>query len=191
MIKKLTSTAIDPHFESIQFIRSAGSWEASGQRFVLGTISRGRPYLTIINVNKGKIEKEIPFPELGEILNPSWSPSGKEIAFSALAGGVSDLYIYNLEDNTLKKMTDDAYGDLHPVWSPDGTRIAFVTERFSANLNWLDSGHYELALLDVRSGKSPEPWLFHPEKMSIRSGQPTGKVYFSYLITRERLICSG
>jgi len=50
-------------------------------------------------------------------------------------------------------MTNDSYGDLHPVWSPDGTKIAFVTERFSANLNWLDSGHYELALLDVASGE--------------------------------------
>ncbi|MDD8019691.1 MAG: peptidase S9 [Acidobacteriota bacterium] len=153
VIKKLTSTAIDPHFESIQFIRSAGSWEAGSQRFVLGTISHGKPYLTIININKGKVEKEIPFPELGEILNPSWSPDSREITFSALAGGVSDIYIYNLEDNTLKKMTNDSFGDIHPVWSPDGTKIAFVSERFSANINWLDYGHYELALLDVATGE--------------------------------------
>jgi len=151
--KKLTSTAIDPHFESIQFIRSAGSWDSKSERFVLGTVTKGKPYLTVLNAIKGKIEKEIPFPELGEILNPAWSPDGREIAFSALVGGVTDLFIYNLEDNTLKQMTRDSFADLHPVWSPEGKKIAFVTERFSANLKWLDSGHYELALLDVDSGE--------------------------------------
>lgn len=151
--KKLTSTAVDPHFESIQFIRSAGSWDPNSERFVLGTVAKGKPYLTILNALKGKIEKEIPFPELGEILNPAWSPNGKEIAFSALVGGVTDLFIYNLEDNTLKQITRDSFADLHPVWSPDGRKIAFVTERFSANLKWLDSGHYELALLDIESGE--------------------------------------
>jgi len=183
VIKKLTSTAIDPHFESIQFIKSAGSWEGNGQRFVLGTISRGRPNLTIINVNKGKVEREIPFPELGEILNPSWSPSGQEIAFSALAGGISDIYIYNLEDDTLKKMTDDAYGDLHPVWSPDGTKIAFVTERFSANLNWLDSGHYELAVLNVSSGEVTRALAFPAGKNINPQWSADGQSLFSSLIT--------
>jgi len=153
IIKKLTSTALDPHFESIQFIKSAGSWSPDGKKFVLGTISRGKAYLSIINVEKEKIEKEIPFPELGEIINPSWSPDGRSIAFSAIVGGVTDIFIYDLENNTLKQMTRDSYGDLHPVWSPDGREIAFVTERFSANLKWMDPGHYDLALLDVQSGE--------------------------------------
>lgn len=153
VIKKLTSTAIDPHFESIQFIRSAGSWSPDGQRFVLGTIARGKAHLSVINVEKEKIEKEIPFPELGEIINPSWSPDGKYLAFSAMLGGVTDIFIYDLENNTLKQMTRDSYADLHPVWSPDGRKIAFVTERFSANLKWMDPGHYELALLDVETGE--------------------------------------
>jgi Tol biopolymer transport system component len=153
IIKKLTSTALDPHFESIQFIKSAGSWSPDGKKFVLGTIARGRAHLSIINVEKEKIEKEIPFPELGEIINPSWSPDGKYIAFSAMVGGVTDIFIYDLENNTLKQMTRDSYGDIHPVWSPDGKKIAFVTERFSANLKWMDPGHYELALLDVETGE--------------------------------------
>jgi len=153
ILRKLTSTAIDPHFESIQFVRSSGSWDSKSQRIVLGTVSKGRPNLTIINALSGKIEEEIPFPELGEILNPSWSPDGKEIVFSALVGGATDIFIYNLEDNTLKQITRDSFGDLHPVWSPDGKKIAFVTERFSANLKWLESGSYDLALLEVDTGE--------------------------------------
>jgi len=151
--RKLISTALDPHFESIQFIRSAGSWNLKGDKFVFGVIVKGRPELTIIDMKRDRVVKEIPFGELGEILSPCWSPDDRYIAFSALVGGVTDLFIYDLEHNVLKQMTRDAYGDLQPVWSPDGKKIAFVTERFSANLDWADPGHYELALLDVESGQ--------------------------------------
>ncbi|MGZ4886920.1 MAG: peptidase S9, partial [Candidatus Aminicenantales bacterium] len=151
--RKLISTALDPHFESIQFIRSAGSWDAKGERFVFGGVTKGRPELTILDMKKDKVVKEIPFNELGEILSPCWSPDGEYIAFSALAGGVTDIFIYDLAHNVLKQMTRDVYGDLQPAWSPDGKKIAFVTERFSTNLEWVDIGHYELALLDVESGQ--------------------------------------
>jgi hypothetical protein len=151
--RKLISTALDPHFESIQFVRSAGSWDAKGDKFVFGGVTKGRPVLTILDMKKDRVEKEIPFPELGEILSPCWSPDNRYIAFSALAGGVSDIFIYDLANNVLKQMTRDVYGDLQPVWSPDGKKIAFVTERFTTNLEWVDIGHYELALLDVESGQ--------------------------------------
>ena len=41
--RKIISTAVDPHFESIQFIKSAGSWDADGEKFVFGGVSKGRP----------------------------------------------------------------------------------------------------------------------------------------------------
>jgi hypothetical protein len=151
--RKIISTAVDPHFESIQFIKSAGSWDFRGERFVFGGVAKGRPVLTIIDMKKDKIEREIPFGELAEILSPAWSPDGRYITFTALTGGVSDLFIYDLKENVLKQMTRDVFADLQPVWSPDGKTIAFVTERFSTNLDWVDIGHYELALLDVESGR--------------------------------------
>ncbi|MGZ5454582.1 MAG: peptidase S9, partial [Candidatus Aminicenantales bacterium] len=151
--RKIISTAVDPHFESIQFITSAGAWDASGEKFVFGGVAKGRPVLTILDMKKDKIEREIPFGELSEILSPGFSPDGRYITFSGLAGGVSDLFIYDLKDKILKQMTRDSYADLQPVWSPDGKTIAFVTERFSTNLEWVDIGHYELALLDVESGR--------------------------------------
>jgi Tol biopolymer transport system component len=151
--RKIISTAVDAHFESIQFIKSAGSWDAKGEKFVFGGVAKGRPVLTILDMKKDRIEREIPFGELAEILSPAWSPDGRYVTFTALTGGVSDIFIYDLKDNVLKQMTRDVFGDLQPVWSPDGKTIAFVTERFSTNLDWVDIGNYELALLDVETGR--------------------------------------
>ncbi len=151
--RKIVSTAVDPHFESIQFIRSAGAWDARGEKFVFGGVTKGRPLLIVLDMVRNRTEREIPFGELAEILSPAWSPDGGSIVFTGIAGGVSDLFIYDLEGGILKQMTRDVFADLQPVWSPDGRTIAFVTERFSANLDWLDVGGYELALLDVASGQ--------------------------------------
>ncbi|HEY4644447.1 MAG TPA: peptidase S9, partial [Bacteroidota bacterium] len=147
---------LDPHLQSIEFINSAGSWDPTGRRFVFSAVKQGRPLLTLLDVETGKVEREVPFPELGEILNPAWSPDGHAIAFSALAGGVTDLFVYDLEKNTLDRLTNDAYADLQPAWSPNGGKIAFATDRFTTDLSKLQTGNYRLAVLDMATG-SIEP----------------------------------
>lgn len=149
--KRLTKTAVNPHFESLQFIKSSGSWDIPGDRFVFGAVSRGDPILSVFDIKKNEVIKEVKFPGLGEILNPNWAPDGKNIVFSALEGGITNLFLYNLEEDNLKKLTDDPYADLYPVWSPDGSKIAFVTDRFSTSLTELNLGNYELALYEVNS----------------------------------------
>jgi len=151
--RRITRTAVDPHFESIQFIKSAGSWDIEGKRFVFGAISKGQPMLSILDLEKNRSLGEFVFEDLGEILNPTWSPDGRFIAFSALAEGMSDLYIYDLEEDRLRKMTSDLFADLQPAWSPDGSLIAFVTDRFSTDLSILSVGNYELAVLDPVTGR--------------------------------------
>jgi dipeptidyl aminopeptidase/acylaminoacyl peptidase len=125
--KKLTKTAVDSHFQSIQFINSAGSWDMAGKRFVFGAVSEGKPVLAFLDDEGGKASDEIRFPTLGEILNPTWSPDGKRIAFSGLTGGYTDIYIYDLETKALRNMTQDPFGDIHPAWSPDGRWIRHGT----------------------------------------------------------------
>jgi hypothetical protein len=150
--RPLVKTALDPHFSSLQFNSSDGSWRPDGHQFIFGAVSAGRPELVIYDIEGGRIGREIPFPTLGEILTPSWSPDGRRVAFSATTGGVCDLFIYDLEAGSLKRMTNDPFADLQPVWSPDGRSIAFVTERFGGDLLLLSPGNYRLALLDVTSG---------------------------------------
>jgi hypothetical protein len=102
------------------------------------------------------VEREIPFPTVGEIFNPTWAPDGAAIAFSAQVGGVTDLFIYHFDGGRLQRLTDDAYADLEPAWSPDGRRIAFVTDRFGTSLAQLDYGSYRLGLIDAMSGEISE-----------------------------------
>jgi Tol biopolymer transport system component len=59
---------------------------------------------------------------------PTWSPSGKQIAFESTRGSDSGLYAIFLisRDGTgLTQVTDRSLNADHPVWSPDGRHLAF------------------------------------------------------------------
>jgi Tol biopolymer transport system component len=152
--RRITKTAVDTQFQSIQFIYSAGSWNLAGDRFAFGAVEAAKPVLAFLDADGKKLDEDIAFDSVDEILNPTWSPDGKRIAFSALSGGFSDLYIYNRETKDLKNVTSDPYGDLQPVWSPDGRAIAFITERFTSQVTdrLVSAGGYRLALLDPETG---------------------------------------
>ncbi|HEY3091656.1 MAG TPA: BamA/TamA family outer membrane protein [Vicinamibacterales bacterium] len=149
VVKKVISTAADPHFDSLQYIHSAGAWDATGRRFVLAALIDSTPALSIVDTNGASPRRDIRLRGFGEIYNPSWSPDGKQIVFSAMKGGVSDLFVYSLADGTLAQLTDDAFADLHPSWSPDGKTIAFASDRFTTSLDELRFGAVRVALLDV------------------------------------------
>ena len=150
--RKILKTALDPHFESLQFINSSGAWHPNGREFVFAGISKGQPIITIIDTERGKRVREFKIPETGEIFNPAWSPDGKYIAFTANVGGFLDLFILNVETGARRRLTEDPYAELQPAWSPDGRWIAVATDRFSTDLDDLSYGDYQLALIDVESG---------------------------------------
>ena len=151
-IKKLISSTRDTHLESMQFINSAGAWSADGSRFALGAVVTGHPALRIVKGDNGDLVKEIKFPALGEIFNPTWSPDGNRIAFSSQTGGLTDLFVYDLTTGQLERLTEDKFADLEPAWSPDGSQIAFVTDRFGTSLEQLTYGNYQLAVIAPHAG---------------------------------------
>ncbi|HXV87306.1 MAG TPA: hypothetical protein VD793_11425, partial [Gemmatimonadales bacterium] len=177
--RKLISSAVDPHFESLQFINSAGAWDARGQQFVVGGISQGVPILSVFDAQGGGASREVRLPSLDEVLNPSWAPDSRRIAFSALGGGLSNLFVYDLEADTLLQLTQDPYADLQPAWSPDGRSIAFVTDRFSTDLTTLHTGAYGLAIMDVAT-RQVRSLLAYPGAKAINpQWSPDGRsIYF-------------
>src|SRR5918999_519076 len=153
IVRKLVDTALSTHFTSLQFIGSAGSWSPDSRQFVVGGVHAGKAVLAILDVSDGDGAREIEKAQVGEILNPPWAPDGKSIAFSATVGGDTDLFIYDLDAGSARRVTSDLFADLQPAWSPDGDTIAFVTDRFTTNETLLNAGDYRLATLDVRSGR--------------------------------------
>lgn len=79
---------------------------------------RGRD-LSLFNVLTGRLEREIPVP-VDQPLAPAYSPDGHTIAFSALSGGRSDIFVYSLEKGAITNLTDDEAFDEAPAYSPDG-----------------------------------------------------------------------
>jgi Tol biopolymer transport system component len=71
----------------------------------------------------------------GSYYHPVFSPDGKRIAFAHLAGGNIDIYVQNLADLSIKRLTTNVAQDTGPTWSADGTRIAFTSSR---------SGHLQI-----------------------------------------------
>jgi WD40 repeat protein len=179
VIRSLTKTAVDPHYESLQFINSAGAWSADSRRFAFAGISKGHPILTIVEMPSGQVVHEARLDEVDEVFHPTWSPDGRRIAFSANAGGLADLFVYDIDAKQTTRLTKDAFGDLQPAWSPDGKTIAFVTDRFSSSLDTLAFGNYRLALLDVGTSKISEAPSFPGAKnINPQWGRDARELFF-------------
>lgn len=72
-----------------------------------------------------------------QCMQPSWSPDGNRIAFSSNIKGNFDIFIYNLNDNTLQQVTHHKSLDNNPTWSPDGKKIAFISTRSGIPSIWI------------------------------------------------------
>jgi Tol biopolymer transport system component len=177
--RKLVKTAVDAHFESLQFIYSAGGWHPNNRDLVIAGVSRGKPTITIIDSQRGKRTREFRITEVGEIFNPSWSPDGRHVVFSASVGGLMDLFTLDTETGERRRLTEDAYADMQPVWSPDGRRIAFVSDRFASDLTNLEYGGYDLALLDLESGAiRPVPGFSGASNINPQWSADGSAIYF-------------
>ena len=152
VVRRLTRAALDPHLWSLQFIQSAGSFDAAGKRFAYASVERGRPVLNVYDLDRQRVEKKLKLSGLEEAFHPTWSPDGSRIAFSAQSGGWTDLFVVELASGKLTRLTNDAFAALEPAWSPDGAQLAYVTDAFTTDLAALTYGGYSLATIPATGG---------------------------------------
>jgi hypothetical protein len=151
--RKLVKTATDPHFDSLEFLNSAGAWSPDGRLLAITAHRGGRPVLALVDARTGGVTRELALPGLDDALGPSFAPDGRSIIFAGNAGGLFDLYRRDLQGDGLRRLTHDPYADLEPVFTPDGRSVVFVTERFSTDLATLQPGPLRLARLDLATGE--------------------------------------
>jgi hypothetical protein len=126
--RRLVRSSIDPNFETLRFINSAGSWSPDGEEFAFAAKKGDQDNLVLLDVPHDRVVAQLRLG-LDAITNPSWSPDGQRLVFTGYEGGWSDLYVVDADGQNLRRLTADRYADLLPAWSPDGTAIAFATDR--------------------------------------------------------------
>jgi len=154
VIKKLKGSNSNPHFDSIRFIASAGSWSPDGKKFAFITFVEGDNEISLLDWRSGDIERRISVDGVSAITNLAWSPDGHSLAFSGMDGGISDLYLLDLNTNAVRQLTNDRYADIQPAWSPDGVTLAFVTDRGpdGTNFETLSYAKERIGLMNTTTG---------------------------------------
>jgi len=107
------------------------SWSPASDKLAYFARMEKRKALIIENIISNKIEQRITM-DVDEPESPAFSPDGKTVAFSALKGGISDLFTVDLTSHKVTNVTNDAYADYAPIYSPDGKSLIFLA-RVSGN----------------------------------------------------------
>ena len=150
IIRKLTSADSDQHIDALRYIDSSGTWSPDSERFAFVVVADGDNQIVVVNARNGTVDRRIAIDEIGAMTNPAWSPDGRYIAFSGSAGGISDLYVYDLETEATTRLTNDKFADLQPTWSPDGQTLAFTSDRGpETDFERLTYSRFQLSLIDV------------------------------------------
>lgn len=180
ILKKLSSSNSDPHFDALRFIDSSGSWSPDGSKLVFVVFADGDNAMVVVDTDSGDVVDRIYLDDVGAVTSPSWSPDGTRIAFSGTQGGMTDLYIYDLETKETRQLTHDKYGDFQPDWSPDGKTLAFSSDRGpDTDFERLTYGQPQLALIDVETGEIQVLDLFGDVKHMNPQFAPDGQsLYF-------------
>ncbi len=64
------------------------------------------------------------------LMSPSWSPDGKKLAYVTFEKGrPADIYVMNLLNKKLTRLTTSYAIDTEPVWTPGGDAIVFTSDR--------------------------------------------------------------
>ena len=106
------------------------SWSSDGRRiaFYQGVVSSGAN-LMVVNADGSGLKLVVSDAAGGLLGRPSWSPDGAKLAFQAVDGHDSEIYVVGLDGSARMQLTSNEGEDGGPAWSPDGTRIAFTSVR--------------------------------------------------------------
>ena len=160
------------------------AWNPAGDILSIITERKGKLELTMhLLEEKQKVTK--PIFRLEKILAFNYSPSGKEMVFSAIKNGHTDLFLYTVSSNSHMQLTFDLYDDLSPSFY-DKDKIIFASNRVNDTLRSSDKidiikSKHDLFLLDLKSENNVLLNLTKTPKTSEREPYSYSDRYFSYL----------
>lgn len=110
-------------------------WNPASEVLAFVTEEKGTLLMHYFDINTGGIQVKALF-NLEKVTAMDYSDSGKEMVFSGVYKGQSDLYLYYVGPNSHKKLTNDKFDDLHPKFIENSTKIVFTSNRTNDSLGY-------------------------------------------------------
>ncbi len=152
-------------------------WHPSSEILAFVTEEKGLLAMHYFDINTGGIQVKNLF-NLEKVTAMDYSDSGKEMVFSGVHKGQSDLYLYYTGPNSHKKLTNDKFDDLEPRFIENSTKIVFTSNRTTDSLGYqptdieLLSNQKDVWILDYQA---EEPFLTKvTETPTVSESQPFG-----------------
>ena len=69
--------------------------------------------------------------------HPTWSPNGKQIAFTSMVENIYQIFVVNAAGGTPKQLTFSDASHYHPTFTPDGKRIIYISSGDNHYTIWM------------------------------------------------------
>jgi TolB protein len=118
-------------------VSTSPAWNPkTGKQIVFVSDRGGEPVLYLANSDGTDVQK-LDMPDMGYVVDPSWSPNGQLLAFSwRRPSGNFDIYIMDIVNRQLVELTRDQGRNERPSWAPDGRHIVFESTRTGTRHIW-------------------------------------------------------
>ena len=128
------------HMRRITFaagVSTSPAWNPkTGKQMAFVSDRGGSPVLYVANSDGSDVQK-VNLPDMGYVIDPSWSPNGQLLAFSwRRPSGNYDIYAMDIVSQQLVELTKDEGRNERPSWAPDGRHIVFESTRTGTRQIW-------------------------------------------------------
>jgi len=152
-LKKIIEGEKEKVFESFHMLQPSIDVSSAGL-IALVTKSGARDVIHLYSIEEERIIKDYSFDDIITMRAPKFSPDGSKIVFGAIdRKGFSDLFLLDLSDGNLKRLTNDYYDDRDPIFDKENSKIIFSSNRTAGkyegkyNLFQIDPGDYKIDYL--------------------------------------------
>jgi TolB protein len=117
---------------------TSSAWNPkTGQTVAFVSDRGGYPQLYLMNADGSNTEK-LDMPDMGYVIDPSWSPNGQLLAFSwRRPSGNYDIYVMEVATRQIVELTRDVARNERPSWASDGRHIVFESTRSGSRQVWV------------------------------------------------------
>ena len=126
-IEKIITGERTLEFEELHILKPGITWSPDGEKIAVAVKSGKSDAIIFIDLKSKK--KDIKrFPIKG-IFRPTWHPKKNLIAFIGNNGFASDIYIYDIDKDSVKNYTNDWFSDDQVSWDENGENLFFISNR--------------------------------------------------------------